>query len=518
MGFTRLLLAAGDPAHEILPLGIRLLFAALLVGLITSLALEEKLHAKKSVIAGLFAVVCLLAGAVCGILPFDDIVVGSDFLQQHGPVEGDLEANEAGEHEHIEVAEVSEETALGSEDSHPLHVDGHRIHMPVYIPGIDWGVIAIILGSSLFVDVVSRSGLFTWVAIRVTKASGGDPFLLLAFYGVMTVVFSAVLNNVTAMIIVGSLTAVSLEKLGQKEKLLGFLLTEGLLTNVGGLLTLISSVPNIIIGTAAGISFVEFFLKASPYVAMTTIVTIWMGAKINGVHRLSDDQQRAEAARLVASFDENDGIESGAFFWFGAVMTGLFIVTIATTSVLPWISDLGMGFVALAFAAMMLVRYKAVADTLYQAIDWDLLGFFASLFVVVNVMEHAQVLGMIGDGLKHLMALGERAGPAALLITSACASSVTDNIPLAAMLAKILGGLTPEELAQYGGDRLWWAVVFGANLGGNITPIGSASTLVAVTIMHKHKLLMTFGLFVKAAIPYAVIQIALATMYVLTVL
>ena len=517
MGFT-LLLAAGDASHDVLPLGIRLLFAALLVGLIVSLALEEKLHAKKSVIAGLFAVVCLLAGAVCGILPFDDIVVGSDFLQRHGRVEGDLEADESDERQHIVVEESSEGSGSGGKNSHPLHVDGQRIHMPVYIPGIDWGVIAIILGSSLFVDVVSRSGLFTWVAIKVTKASGGDPLLLLVFYGVMTVVFSAVLNNVTAMIIVGSLTAVSLEKLGQKEKLLGFLLTEGLLTNIGGLLTLISSVPNIIIGTAAGISFVEFFLKASPYVLVTTIITIWMGARIHGVRRLGDDVQRAEAARLVASFDENDGIESRFFFWFGAVMTGLFIVTIATTSVLPWISDLGMGFVALAFASVMLIRYKAVADRLYQAIDWDLLGFFAALFVVINVMEHAQVLDLIGEGLKHLMALGEVGGPAALLVTSATASSVTDNIPLAAMLAKILGGLSPEELAEFGGQRLWWAVVFGANLGGNITPIGSASTLVAVTIMHKHELPMTFGSFVKAALPFAALQILLAIVYVLVVL
>ena len=218
-------------------------FACLLVGLIICLAMEEKLHAKKSVIAGTFAIVCLLLGTIRGVLPFDDVVVGSHQVNTHQGIEGTFQGDH--EKEHFQLSQTDKE-------SH-LHYDGHRLRMPVYIPGIDWGVIAIILGSSLFVDVTSRSGLFTWIAIKVTKASRGDPLKLLFFYGFMTVIFSAVLNNVTAMIIIGSLTVVSLDKLKLREKLLGFLVIEGLLTNIGGLLTLISSVPNIIVGTAANI-------------------------------------------------------------------------------------------------------------------------------------------------------------------------------------------------------------------------------------------------------------------------
>ena len=499
-------LLAAETVHSV-SRGVTLFFFALLAGLIVCLAFEEKLHAKKSVIAGLFAVVCLLLGAYCKILPFQEVVIGSQILKEHTSFEGDFRGDESGVERHIEVGETSE-----------VHVGGHAIRMPVYIPAIDWGVIAIIFGSSLFVDIVSRSGLFTWVAVKVTKASGGDPLMLLTFYGVMTVIFSAVLNNVTAMIIVGSLTVVSLEKLNRTDKLLSFLIIEALLTNIGGLLTLISSVPNIIVGTAAGISFLDFFLKSCPFVVLATAVTIAMGARFHGIRRLKSAQERAEAEHLVASFDENDGIESRKSFWMGAVMTGLFIATIATTSVLPYIKDLGMGFVALAFAAAMLVRYKAVADKLYQAIDWDLLGFFGSLFVIINVMEHAQVLDLIGHGLEQLIGLGSTAGTAMLLITSAVFSSVTDNIPLAAMLAKILAS-TPAELEIVGNPEspFWWAVIFGANLGGNITPIGSASTLVAVTIMHKHHLSLSFVGFVKAAAPFALLHIVMATAYVLLV-
>ena len=522
-----MLLASSDVQVS---MGTTLLFSCLLVGLILSLAFEEKLHAKKSVIAGAFAIVCLLLGAMCGILPFEEIVIGSHEPTVHSDIDGVYVDEETGAHEFHIPASTAEADAEpdpasatappdstveeASQESPPeMHVGGHTISMPVYIPGIDWGVIAIILGSSLFVDVTSKSGLFTWIAIKVTKLTGGDPLKLLAAYGVMTVIFSAVLNNVTAMIIVGSLTAVSLEKLKRTHQLLGFLLVEGLLTNIGGLLTLISSVPNIIVGTAAGISFATFFQCAAPYVTVATIVTIWMGARTFGVKRLATTEEQEEAAGLVAGFDELDGIESASFFWFGAIMLALFIATIALTSELPYIQDLQMGFVALAFAGIMLLRYKSTADQFYRALDWDLLGFFMALFVVINVMEHALVLDLIGAGLEKMIGDGTTAlGSGLLLISSAAFSSVTDNIPLAAMLAKILSapslGLTSES-------PLWWSVVFGANLGGNITPIGSASTLVAVTIIHKHGIKLSFAGFVKVALPFAIMQLAIATVYVL---
>jgi len=452
--------------HEV-PTGVTILFSAILVGLIACLALEEKIHAKKSVIAVTFALVSLFVGEAFGLMPESMVTWG-----------------------------------------------GHTISIPVFIPSVDWGVISIILGASLFVDIVSKSGLFTWVAIRLTRFSGGDPKKLLWYYGLMTVVFSAVLNNVTAMIIVGSLTAVSLDKLGRTEKLLGFLLVEGLLTNIGGLLTLISSVPNIIVGTAAGISFIDFVIRASPFVVVATVATVMMGAKIFDIRPLQSDEEKQAASDLVAGFDENDGIESASFFWFGAVMTGLFVVVIAAASSLPVIDDLGMGYVALLFAGIMLIRYKHAADRFYEAIDWDLLAFFAALFVTINVMEHALVLDMIGKGLESIIGDGGPFGQGALLVSAAGFSSVTDNIPLAAMLAKILG----EMQAATDNPGLWWSVIFGANLGGNLTPIGSASTLVAVTIMHKHDLPMTFGGFVKAAIPFAALHLALALVYVLAVL
>ena len=466
-------LAFAEAAHETPHVApwITWLFTAILALMIAALAFEEKLHARKSMIVGTFAGFCLILETIIAwatgesLVPFGKVTLP----------------------------------------------DGHQISLPVYIPAIDWEVIAIILGASLFVEVTSRSGVFTWMAIKVTKLSGGDPWRLLIAYGLLTVLFSAVLNNVTAMIIVGSLTGVSLSKLERRDLLLGFLLVEGFLTNVGGLLTLISSVPNIIVGNAAGISFGTFFIKAAPYVLVATGATLFLGKWRYHVRGLKSAADRAAAQQLVAGFDETENIPSARFFCFAVAALTFFIAALAGQAYLPWNLDkLGMGFVALFFAGVVLLAYRHDVDKFYAAIDWDLLAFFAGLFVVINMLEHALVLDMIGAGIAKMLSLPGSLASGLLLFSAAAASSVTDNIPLAAMLAKILGALnTPGE------SSLWWCVILGANLGGNLTPIGSASTVVAMTIISREKLSLTFGQFVVTAAPFAAMQIVLAILYVL---
>lgn len=447
---------------------ITILFSLLLIAMVVALALEEKIHAKKSLITATFSIVCVLLADILGILPLE----------------------------------------------HPVNAFGQVLHLPVYITGIDWEVIAVIVGSSLFVDVTSRSGMYTWVALSLTKRSGGDPTKLLTYYGVLTVLFSAFLNNVTAMIIIGSLTAVSLSKLKKTNLLFGFLLIEGTLTNIGGLLTLVSSVPNIIVGHAADISFVKFMTVSFLFVAVTSAVTIIIGQKLFRISPLTEDSEKKEAEDLVSSFDENDGISHRGFFYFSCFAFVALVTMFATASYLPYVKELGLGFVALTFGLMMLWIYKSEVDKFYSAIDWDLIWFFMTLFVVINTMEHAEVLHAIGHAIEHVISLGDKLGSIGLLWSSAIVSSVTDNIPLSAVLAKVLASRTPVTPPD---STLWWSVIFGANLGGNITPIGSASTLVAVTLMHKHKIGVSFSGFISRVLPFAGIQLLLASIYVVIV-
>jgi Na+/H+ antiporter NhaD/arsenite permease-like protein len=457
-----LIATPAEAGHHDVPMWTVMLFMAVLLAMIVLLALEEKLHAKKSLITGVTAVVSLLLAAMFDLLPF----------------------------EHMNILP--------------------GITLPVYVPAIEWEVICIILGASVFVDVTSKSGIFSWIAIRMTKASGGDPVKLLVYYGLLTVPFSAVLNNVTAMIIIGSLTGVSLKKLGQERYLLGFLLTEGMLTNVGGLLTLISSVPNIIVGQAADIGFMQFFMRAAPYVVVASGVTIWLARRQFRVSPLATAEEREAAAALVDGFDENDSVPSRRFFLFSALALGALVIAFSTASWIPYVKDLGLGYVAMAFAVLSLIKYRNEVDRFYSAVDWDLLGFFAALFIVIHVMEHAQVLALIGQGLEGVVGLGQRSGAVGLLWCSAVCSSVTDNIPLAAMMAKIFAG----DPSLDSSSPIWWAIIFGCNLGGNITPIGSASTVVAVTIIHRHKLPLSFVGFVRTAALFAAVQLAIASLYV----
>jgi Na+/H+ antiporter NhaD/arsenite permease-like protein len=476
-----ILFAAEESGSHDVPGWVTGLFLCILVLMIAALALEEKLHARKSIIVGSFAGLCLILATLINILSFGEVLLPGSY----------------------DLAE------------HVVYEDAEHMPLPVYVPAIDWSVITIILGASLFVEVTSRSGVFTWMAIKLTKKSGGDPWRLLIAYGLLTVLFSAVLNNVTAMIIIGSLTTVSLKKLRRTDLLLGFLLVEGLLTNVGGLLTLISSVPNIIVGNTAKIGFVEFFLYASPYVVVATAATLFMAKSLFKIEGLKTDAEREEARRQVEGFDENESIPSEKFFWFSVGMLAAFILALSAQAALPWGLDrLGMGFIALFFAGVVLLAYKSEVDKFYSAVDWDLLAFFAALFVVINVMEHALVLDWIGNGIAAMLTLPTNLDSGVLLAASAIASSVTDNIPLAAMLGKILHTIAEQNPAEFNPDW-WWCVIFGATLGGNITPIGSASTVVAMTIIHREKLPLTFVGFVIKALPFALVQLALAILYVL---
>lgn len=379
---------------------------------------------------------------------------------------------------------------------------------PFYASVVDWSTIGVIIGTSIFVEIASRSGIFTWSALKLTKLSKGDPYRLLVLYSVLTVLFSAFLNNVTAMIIVGSLTVVSCQRL--EIPVLPYLFVEGLLTNVGGLLTLISSIPNIIVGNTAGISFVQFFLIASPYVALATAVTVIMAKrKFDTIEKLTDPQAIKTAAARVNEFDENEVVTDRRFFYVAWAGMLCVILGFALQGQIPVLRDLGLEAVALGAAALFLLLFAPhnVEEAL-NTVEWSLVLFFASLFVIIGVMELAGVLEAIGNGLGMLINLPGMAATAAVTWSAAAASSVTDNIPLAVVLAKILSLKGAPATSS-----LWWSVIFGANLGGNITPIGSASTVVAMTVIKKQNVDLSFMGFVKLALPFAVVQLVIATAY-----
>ena len=391
--------------------------------------------------------------------------------------------------------------------------DGH--YLPTYIQMVDWGTIGIIIGSTIFVELISRSGLFAWISVKILKVSKGDPFKLLICFSGLTVVFSAFLNNVTAMIIVGSLTIVACKKL--KLSALPFLLAEGIYTNIGGLLTLISSIPNIIVGTAANIGYSQFLLVAGPYCILAFVVTLYLVRWLFKIKPLTDEASKAEAKTMVDAFDEWETVKDRNFFYLSAMVLGAIILGFALHSSIPVLKDMGLEVIAILGATVMLVIYPTDVEGVLNEVEWTLVLFFVGLFALLGVMGKADVLAMIGEWLETPLSSGSFSGPIAMMWSSAFFSGLTDNIPLAAVLAKVLGGFQTQigELtwfAEYG-HLLWWSLIFGAGLGGNFTPIGSASTVVAIGILKKEGHNITFMQYVKIGAIVVLVQLSLATAY-----
>ena len=391
--------------------------------------------------------------------------------------------------------------------------DGH--YMPTYIQMVDWGTIGIIIGSTIFVELISRSGLFAWISVKILKVSKGDPFKLLICFSGLTVVFSAFLNNVTAMIIVGSLTIVACKKL--KLSAMPFLLAEGIYTNIGGLLTLISSIPNIIVGTAANIGYTQFLLVAGPYCILAFVVTLYLVRWLFKIKPLTDEASKAEAKTMVDAFDEWETVKDRKFFYLSAMVLSTIILGFALHSSIPVLKDMGLEVIAILGATVMLVIYPTDVEGVLNEVEWTLVLFFVGLFALLGVMGKADVLAMIGEWLETPLSSGSFSGPIAMMWSSAFFSGLTDNIPLAAVLAKVLSNFQSQigELAWFAeyGHLLWWSLIFGAGLGGNFTPIGSASTVVAIGILKKEGHNITFMQYVKIGAIVVLVQLALATGY-----
>ncbi len=396
--------------------------------------------------------------------------------------------------------------AFGVDFGHGSGGGGHHIPAPVNL--IEWPTLGVIIGSSIFVEIAARSGIFTWSAIRLLKASRGDPWKLLLLLGVLTLLFSAFLNNVTAMIIVGSLTVVACKSLNLDAR--PYLLVEAFLTNVGGLLTLISSLPNIILGHAAGITFLKFFLVAAPYCVLASAVTLLMARKLFGIRPHADPEARERARLRVNEFDEWETVSDRGFFKAAWFVTGGVILAFALQSYLPVFKseDLGLQFVAFAGATVMLLLRPKAVDEALRKVEWSLVFFFVGLFILIGICGKTGVLDVMGDGVTWM--IDETGGMAAAVLVwiTGILSGLTDNVPLAAMLAQMFDPATTSP-------DIWWAAIIGGNLGGNITPIGSAAVVVGVTLMKREGIKITFVGFMRTAAPFASAQLILGSLYLL---
>jgi Na+/H+ antiporter NhaD/arsenite permease-like protein len=336
----------------------------------------------------------------------------------------------------------------------------------------DASIIALIIGTLIIVDIAQSSGVFHFLAIKILKASKGDPQTLLIYFGALTLILSALVNNISAMMIVGSLTILACERLDLDPK--PYIITELSMTTAGGIMTLISSVPNIIISQTFEIEFVTFLIIGAPLGVITMVISFVIFIPMFNIRKAKDP----ELMRLkVEEFDEWSAVKSRTAFNRSIIVLGITILGFVFSQQL----GVSLAMVAIAGAVLMIVTSGKKLEYIFEKLDWHLVAFFLGLFVLVNALDVVHILDFIAEQLAAILPPDDFLAASILLWFISVISGIVDNIVVAAAFGPIL-----LEVATESQQSLFaWAAIFGANFGGGITPIGAPSAVVGLSILYR---------------------------------
>ena len=367
---------------------------------------------------------------------------------------------------------------------------------------VDLNTIGVLVGMMLFVSVVKNSGLFEYIAIRAAKLTRGQPIAILAVFTVITACLSAFLDNVTTVLLIGPMTIAITQILEVNP--VPFLLSQIMASNIGGTATLIGDPPNIMIGSAAGLGFVDFVLNTGVVVAIILAVVTVVFCLIyrNTLHVKPENMQK------VLVLDENKAIKDKPLLIKSVIMIVLVVLGFI------FHDQLGMesATVSLTAAAVMLLVGKQDPEEIILGVEWSTILFFIGLFVVVGGLNSTGVISAIANQLLVVVGANEAAAILIILWASALISSVLDNIPFVATLIPLI--LTMES----GGvdvQPLWWALSLGACLGGNGTLIGASANVVLAGVSAKNGYPITFMQYLKIGYPLMLLSIVICTVYLL---
>ncbi|MDP4013447.1 MAG: ArsB/NhaD family transporter [Candidatus Nanopelagicales bacterium] len=371
--------------------------------------------------------------------------------------------------------------------------------------GIDWDVIFLLLGMMLVVGVIRRTGVFEYMAIRSAKLAHGKPFRVMVLLILVTAVASALLDNVTTLLLIAPVTLLVCDRLGLMP--VPFLIAEALASNIGGAATLVGDPPNIIIASRAGLSFVDFLVHMLPLVVILMASFILL-ARFMFRKALTADPARAE---MLHALDEREAITDPRLLW----RSGLVLAAIIAGFLLERQTGVAPSVVALVGAGIMLLLSPLRAQDLVADVEWETLLFFCGLFILVGALVHVGALEMIAEQLAG--ATGSALVPTMLvvLVMSAVLSAVVDNIPYVTAMTPVVASLIASnpELGEQG--ALWWVLAAGADFGGNATLVGASANVVVVGIAARNGIKISFGTWLRYGLPTAALTIALTVPYML---
>ena len=372
-------------------------------------------------------------------------------------------------------------------------------------------LLLVIVGITLMVGIARTTGLFDYIAIVVLKKSGNNQYKLLFALCVLTVIFSALLDAYMAILLIGSITIVGCDALDINPK--PFILAEAIFANLGGTMTRIASPPNLIIGGHFDIGFVEFFILTAPYVFITGIVTYIFWAFLFR----KDFSKKISRIKYneILLIDEKTVISNQKDFTIAVIVLILTIFCFAIVSFLPF--KIELGYIAIAGGFIMLGLIGESVEKSLEKVEWPLVFFMIGLLTIVGVAEKVGILEILAAPIEFFCSIDLLGGIIALQWINAVASALLDNIPVASVMTSVLDTLL-EDYPALKFNPLLVSVVIGTNLGGNITQIGSASTVQSVSILNRldnPKFRVTFMEFLKYGGITAALQLLIGSFYII---
>jgi Na+/H+ antiporter NhaD/arsenite permease-like protein len=383
-----------------------------------------------------------------------------------------------------------------------LHVSDADVAFHDKHAGIDWNVIFLLLGMMIIVSVMRLTGVFEFLAIWAAKRARGRPYRLMVMLCVITAVASALLDNVTTVLLIAPVTFLVCDRLGLRVA--PFLIAEVLASNIGGASTLVGDPPNIIIASRAGLSFNDFLVHMLPIVVVLMIVFLLMCRLLFRRAFVFDP----ERAATVMALNERDAISNPKLL----VQSLATLTVVLAAFVLHPVLHYQPSVVALLGAGALVLVTRVETNDALRDVEWSTLVFFAGLFVMVGGLVETGVIGDLSAAAANLT--DGRLGFASHLLLggSAVLSAVVDNIPYVATMSPIVSDL----VGQYPGDSgqvLWWALALGADLGGNATAIGASANVVALGIADRNGQHISFWEFTKYGLVVTVVTVALCVPY-----
>ena len=384
--------------------------------------------------------------------------------------------------------------AAGILDAHELFYDEAT--------AIDWNVIFLLFGMMVIVGVLRHTGVFEYVAIWAAKRARGDPYLVMVLLVVLTATASAFLNNVTVVLLVAPVTLLVCERIGVNP--VPYLIAEALGSNIGGTATLIGDPPNLIVGSRSGLTFNDFVIHLAPIIVVLLVVFVVMCRVLFRSTFVADPGKVSDVMTLI----EREAIQDPRLLARSLVV----LATVLVGFVLPP-SVIEPSLVALLGAGVLVLLSGLGPDEYLVDIEWETLLFFVGLFVLVGALVEVGAIDKLADGLADAVGDDVVLATMTLLFVSAILSAFVDNIPYVATMAPVVAQLTTPHGPLAGQTVLWWALLLGADLGGNATAVGASANVVVLGIAKRDGYPISFWEFTKYGAVVALVTVLLCAPY-----